>query len=133
MRLRAEVIRRVWLGLFGATAIFVAGLAELDAAERIMKSHIYFSKIELSLIPQHAGPTLARLICDVDFRVAGYQFVPPIEPVVGYAENWVPIEVTSLNYSALNEWALQLLNRAEKGQPNFPLTVAYVCIKMAKS
>jgi hypothetical protein len=133
MRIRAEVVRRVWLGSFGVAAIFVAGPAEVDAAEQVMKSRIYFSKVELWLIPQHARPTLARLICDLDFRVAGYQFVPPIEPVAGYAENWVPIEVTGLNYFALNEWALQLLNRAEKGRPTFPLTVAYVCIKMANS
>lgn len=132
MSLRAKIIRRVRLGSFGAAAVFVTGLAEVGAAERVMESRIYFSKVELWLIPQHARPTLARLICDVDFRVAGYQFVPPIEPVTGYTENWVPIEVTNLNYSALNEWALQFLNRAEKGQPAFPLTVAYACIKAAK-
>ena len=132
MRLGAEVKRRVGLGLFGIAVVWVAGLVEMDAAERAIKGRIYFSKVELRLIPQHTRPTLARLICGPDFRVTGYQFVPPLEPVAGYIQNWVPIEVTSANYSTLNEWTLQLLNRAEKGKPAFPVTVAYACFEIAK-
>jgi hypothetical protein len=102
--------------------------------ERVFdNSRLYFSRVEIMLLPGEKRPALARLTCAEGFRVAGYQFIPPHAPVPSYPDNWAPISVTKVNYAVLNEWALELFNRAEPPRPPFPLTVGFVCVNTTKS
>lgn len=99
------------------------------AAEAVFEnSRLYFASKLLSLLPQNPRPTLVRLTCGPGYRTAGYQFVGPVEPSNAYPDNWAPIEVRTVNYSAMNSWVLELVNLAEKPRPAFLLTVTYICI-----
>jgi hypothetical protein len=122
-----------------AGAILLPGLVLASAAapawpaERVFEnSRLYFTRTGIALLPGDIKPALARLTCAEGFRVGGYQLVPPETPIAAYPDNWAPISVTRVNYAGLNDWVLELHNKAEPPRPAFPLTIAFVCVDTSK-
>jgi hypothetical protein len=105
----------------------------LSAGKVLDNVRLYFTDLEIAVAPGNKLPAVVRLFCAEGYRVGGYQFVAPKRPIPSYPENWAPIVVAKTDYSAINDWALELFNSAEPTREPFPLTITFLCVDISRS